>query len=105
MVKLQHTSTRLTISVTEPNLQSGNAVAHVVDGLPPAEETAPEATVAESAAVEDPGGSYESAMTILMDPVQKLGAFAELAIRAKLTDLLSDPDTELTLFTPSDKVQ
>lgn len=99
--KLQHLSSGTTISVTEPNLQSGNAVAHVVNSLLP---PAPAASMTEQAAAADPGGRYESAMTILRDPVQKLRAFATLVQQARLTDLLADAGNELTLFAPSDEV-
>lgn len=94
------------LTVIEANIQSGDAIAHVVDVLPPPPPSA--ATALERAAADDkrePGGRYKSAMTVLLDPVQELGEFAALVEQAQLSDLLSEEDTELTLFAPSNEVR
>lgn len=89
----------------ERDLQSGNAVAHVVDVLPPA------AVLSKIAISAGPqlAWHYSSVMMALMDPVRHLQGFAWVVQQANhasviLTQLLDSGKDAFTLFAPDEKV-
>jgi hypothetical protein len=99
-LQLQHNPSGVMFSVLESDVQSGRAVVHVVDNIIPAAAlvnvTVPQPGI---------GRFYSSAMDVLFDPRRQLSSFAGLVNNAGLTELLSDPSAELTLFAPSDAVR
>ncbi|WIA08507.1 hypothetical protein OEZ85_007941 [Tetradesmus obliquus] len=100
--RLQHLPTGAIISIIEPDLQSGQAVAHVVDSLLSPDQAASVAAEQGSAAG-GPGGRYASAMAVLQDPAQQLLGFAGLVQQAGMAAELSEDAAALTLFVPSNE--
>jgi hypothetical protein len=95
--------TKQKASVIEGNLQSGNAVAHVIDTL----ITPPGLIIAE----DDPGSDaavqrrqYASPMQALDDPALNCSRFAAFVREAGMEGVLGDGRVEMTVFAPSDRV-
>lgn len=102
--RLQHLPTGAIISIIKPDLQSGQAVAHVVDSLLSPDQAASVAAEQGSASG-GPGGRYASAMAVLQDPAQQLLGFAGLVQQAGMAAELSEYAAALTLFVPSNEVR
>lgn len=103
-VQLQHQPSGIAFSIMERDLQSGNAVAHVVDVMPPA---AVLSKIAISAGPQQ-AWQYSSVMMALMDPVRHLQGFAWVVQQANhasviLTQLLDSGKDAFTLFAPDEK--
>lgn len=103
-------------SVLEMDLQSGSAVAHVIDVLPPAALLLSKAALTQQqqgGGGGDPQQSrqyYSSVMMALTDPMRRLQSFAWLVQKAEaegslLTALLSSRMDAFTLFAPNEQVR
>ena len=91
-------------TIIESNLQSGNAVAHVIDTV----ITPPGLIIATD---DDPGSvldaqrkQYASPMQVLDDPALNLSRFAAFVRQAGMEGVLGDGRVEMTVFAPSDRV-
>jgi len=87
------------LTIVEPDLQSGYAIAHVIDKFAGA--------IAASRGSKAPGPNpgYASAMEVLQDPALRLDLFAQLVQAAGMKDILSGATSEFTLFAPTNQVR
>ena len=90
--------------IQEPNLQSGNAVAHVIDSVlsPPA--AASRAGSGGVSTIQTNNQTYASVARALQAPGLGADWFLALAQAAGLTELLTDATASRTWLVPSTKV-
>eukprot|EP00775_Hariotina_reticulata_P010454 gene10454-10613_t len=97
-LQLQTNAGGAALSIVEADLQSGYAIAHVIDKFEGVAAAAPASKAAE------PKPGYASAMAVLQDPTMRLELFAQLVQAAGMKDVLSGSMSEFTLFAPTNQL-
>ncbi len=96
-----------TVNVVQTDIEAANGVIHVIDGVllpPPEPEATAEATEEATAEATEEAAEEDGATIVrLASETPDLNTLGTLVIRAGLFDALSDTDTELTVFAPTNE--